>query len=382
MYDYKTTRTPRFRLQPTEPQREGIDLNIDAARFTYNQMLRTYLEEYNQRRPLPGYYELSKQMPGLKKEFPQLKGADFTALQTEAKHLGAAFQNYVYKKSCKPHRKGIEKYCQKYHTTNMNGSIAIIHDSGSYYVKLPKLTPIKVRLSQPVNGRILSAVITREGADKYYISFCIELNEAPPALPATGRAVGLDMGLSTFMTTSDGEKIPIEDFYAKYSEKIKRLNEKPARQEKYSKRWQKTYSELNQIRRDIQNQRKDAIHKITTALVRKYNIICVEDLMISDLMQENGKFMRRAIINAAWGEVLSQLEYKSEKYGKKLVKVSTYFPSSQLCHNCGYQWDGTKDERIRVWACPSCGTVHDRDVNAARNILREGLHLLSGGYAA
>lgn len=117
-------------------------------------------------------------------------------------------------------------------------------------------------------------------------------------------------------------------------------------------------------------------------LVRKYDIICVEDLDIRDLMQKNGRYMKRAIINAAWGEVLSQLEYKAERYGKKLVKVSTYIPSSQLCHNCGYQWDGTKDERIRVWRCPICGTVHDRDVNAARNILREGLRLLSGEYAA
>lgn len=379
MHDCKITRTPRFRLQPTEQQRKGIDLNIDAARFTYNQMLFTYLED-NQRNPLPGYYELSKQLPGLKKEFPQLKGADSSALKAEAKHLGTAFRNYAYRKSSKPHRKRIEKYCQKYHS--ISDSIAIIHDSGSYYVKLPKLPPVRVRLSQPVNGRILSATVTREGTDRYYISFCIESDELPPALPATGRAVGLDMGLSTFMTTSDGEKIPIEDFYAKYSEKINRLNEKLTRQEKYSKRWQKTYSELNRIRRDVQNQRKDAIHKITTALVRKYDIICVEDLDIRDLMQKNGTYMKRAIINAAWGEVLSQLEYKSERYGKKLVKVSTYFPSSQLCHNCGYQWTGTKGERIRVWRCPICGTVHDRDVNAARNILREGLRLLSGGYAA
>ena len=111
MHDCKITRTPRFRLQPTEQQREGIDLNIDAARFSYNRLLHIHLEEYNQRRTLPGYYELSKQLPGLKKEFPQLKGADSSALQAEAKHLGAAFRNYDYKKSCKPHRKGIEKYC-------------------------------------------------------------------------------------------------------------------------------------------------------------------------------------------------------------------------------------------------------------------------------
>lgn len=195
MHDCKITRTPRFRLQPTEQQREGIDLNIEAARFTYNQLLHIYLEGYNQRNPLPGYYELSKQLPGLKKEFPHLKGADSSALQAEAKHLGTAFRNYVYKKSSKPHHRGIEKYCQKYHS--ISDSIAIIHDGSNYYVKLPKLTPVRVRLSQPVSGRILSATITREGTDRYYISFCIESDELPPALPATGRAVGLDMGLST-----------------------------------------------------------------------------------------------------------------------------------------------------------------------------------------
>lgn len=130
----------------------------------------------------------------------------------------------------------------------------------------------------------------------------------------------------------------------------------------------------NKLWRRVQNQRKDAIHKITTALVRDYDIICVEDLAVRDLIDRN-TFLTRDIKNAMWGEVLRQLEYKAKKYGKTLIKVDRYFPSSQICSACNNRWQKLHDCSIRKWTCPGCGTTHDRDVNAAQNILREGLRI-------
>lgn len=356
-----------------------IDKTLFGCRFAYNCLLFSHEKAFEIAGICPGYFELSKELPALKEKFPILKEADATALQGAAKNLSRAY-NYCaiefthHNEFAAPHHKREDTYRQSYRTTNRNNCIALIGDC----VKIPKTGLVKIHLSQPFSGRILSATITREGSDKYFISFCIEMAEPPLPLPKTGKAVGIDLGLHTFAVTFDGEKIErfeIEDFYEKYNDKLNPLYEKLLQQTKGSKSWRKTYNQLNKLRLDIANQRKDALNKISTDLVRRYDIIVIEDLHVQSLMEQKNK--SRAIQNAAWGEFRKMLEYKAEKYGRKLITVNQYFPSSQICSDCGYRWPRLKDSRIRTWTCPVCGKSHDRDENAAINILRKGLESLT-----
>jgi len=372
---YTVEKAFKFRVYPNQEQQQLIHKTFGCHRFVYNHFLAKRIDAYEKDKATLGYYDCCAELTMLKQEFPWLREVDATALQAALKDLDNAYKGFFrrVKNSGKP---GFPRFKSKklsrrsYKSKRVGDNIAVADG----YIKLPKLGLVRYAMSRPVEGRILSATVSHTPSGKYFVSLCCA-DVAIASLPATGESVGIDMGLHDLAVTSDGECISNPNHLRRLEKKLARLQRSLSRKTIGSKNREMARIEVARVHEQIANRRNDTLHKLSTRLVRDHDVICVEDLAPANMVRN--RRLAKSITDAAWGELTRQLRYKCEWYGKAFVTVNRFYPSSQLCSECGHRYPGVKDLAVRHWVCPNCGAVHDRDHNAAVNIKNEGLRLLS-----
>ena len=366
----------KFRLYPTEEQMVLFEKTFGCSRFIWNQMLADKIAYYKETgktlKNTPAQY---------KKDYPWLKEVDSLALCNVQLNLQKAYKGFFESGFGFPKFKSKKAYNQSYQTNNQEGLIRLSNDNNNNKIKLPKVGWVKVKAHRQVKGLIKSATISKTTTGKYFISILCETDIHP--YPKTKSSVGIDLGLEHFAILSTGEKIENPRFLVRSSKKLAREQKILSRRALGAKRlgrslndcsnYQKQRLKVARLHEKISNQRRDFLAKLSTTLIKNHDRICMEDLASKNLMKNH--HLARAIGDASWSEFRRMLEYKAEWYGKQIISISRWFPSSQLCSNCKTN-SGKKPLHVREWICESCQTHHDRDLNASLNILHEGLKLI------
>ncbi|WP_034339448.1 IS200/IS605 family element RNA-guided endonuclease TnpB [Deinococcus misasensis] len=366
----------KVRLYPTAAQTELINRTLGSARFVYNHFLARRIAAYQENKKGLSYGQTSSELTLLKQaeETRWLSEVDKFALQNALKNLDTAYKNFFRAASKMGKKVGFPRFMKKrtgesYRTQFTNNNIQLAQNK----LKLPKLGWVKTKGQPDIQGKILNATVRRVHENHYEASILCEVEI--PHLPAAPKyAAGVDVGIKDFAVITDGQAFSHAKnpkYYRSTLRKLGKAQKTLSRRKRGSARYGKAKTKLAQIHKRIVNKRQDFLHKLTTALVREYEIIGTEHLK-PDNMRKNRK-LSLSISDAGWGEFIRQLEYKATWYGRRVSKISAYFPSSQMCHDCGFKNPATKNLAVRTWTCPNCGEFHDRDENAALNIRREAL---------
>ena len=371
----------KFRIYPTEEQEIFFVKSFGCVRKVYNLMLDDRMKIYEDTKndsskkmsfPTPAKY---------KKDFPFLKEVDSLALANAQLNLDKAYKNFFRDKSVGfPRFKSKKNPVQSYTTNNQNGTVALIDNK---FIKIPKLKSlVRIKLHRQPKGMIKSATISRHSSGNSYISLLCK--EEIIELPKTNAAVGIDLGITDFAILSDGRKIDNNKFTSKMEKKRKREQRKLSRRALLAKKngvnlfeaknYQKQKRKVARLYEKIMNQRTDFLNKLSTYIIKNHDTICIENLNTKGMLRN--RKLAKSISDVSWSSFVTKLQYKADWYGREIIKIDKWFPSSQICSKCGHK-DGKKPLNIRDWTCPICHTHHDRDINASKNILTEGLRIQS-----
>ena len=359
----------KFRIYPNKTQQSLINRTLGCCRFVFNHFLALRRDEWTANHKSIGYGQTAALLTDMKKneDFSWLKEADSMALQEALRNLDRAYQNFFQHRSKYPRFKSKHNHSQSYRTRNQSNGIRIVGNK----INLPKIGEVKAKLSRTFEGRILNATVSRAASGKYFVSLCVELDKETLLQANAGGKIGIDVGLKEFCTDSNGNAVANPRALKHLTRKLIREQRRLSRKMPKSKNRNKARARVARVHEHVANIRKDFLHKLSTRLVSENQVIAVENLKIKNMMRNH--HLAKAIADVSWSEFFRQLEYKAELHGGKVLKVETFYPSSQTCSECGYKNEETKNLSVRTWTCPKCGAMHDRDENAAKNILRKAL---------
>ena len=367
----------KFRLYPNNEQETLINKTFGCTRFIYNYFLSICKENNHYIKA----FDMCNEIKRLVETYPWLKEVDSCALRCAVFNLEDSFKNFFSKRNGYPVFKN--RFNKQSYRTNSIKSIYkgkeynnIKVDLKNKNIILPKLGEIKIRGYRKLNdieGRIINATIEKETTGKYYVSIIYETNEIIKTKKEATSIVGIDVGIKTLVTLSDGTKYDNEKVINKYEKRIKRIQKKLSRQLKESKNYNKTRKRLAILYSKLKNTRKHNIIDITNEIVSDYDVIVSEKLNVKKMMQNNR--ISKSISDASFNKICNMLKWKCKLLGKYYYQVSTYYPSSKKCSRCGYKTDITNNLSIRRWKCTNCHNENDRDINASVNIMFEGLKL-------
>lgn len=356
----------KFRLYPNKVQQEYFAKCFGCARFIYNKMLADKIEYYRETGK-----NLTVYPANYKDDFPFLKEIDSHIFSNELLHLQKAYSNFFKNKDFDFPKFKSKKSSHKSFSTSNCPNRNDVRITDNKYLRLPKSKDfglIKVKISQPIRGTIKTVTISQVPSGKYYVSMNVAIWYQ--SFPSRGSSIGLDLGTKDLVITSNGDKFDNIRTLETHQAKLAKLQRQLAHKQKGSRNYEKARIKLAREYEKIANIRTDYLHKISHKVVSENQVIFSENLNIKGLMKNRRQ--AKSIGDASWYELIRQLEYKSAWNGRVYHKVDRFFPSSQLCSSCGFKYEAVKTKNLREWRCPNCGTYHDRDVNAAMNILIRG----------
>lgn len=365
-------RAYRFRFYPTPEQEVILAQTFGCARFAYNHMLRLRTDAWYNEQKRVGYHETSAALTLLKKqrEFAWLNEVSSVPVQQALRHLQTAFANFFAKRTAYPTFKRKDgKQCAEY------TSSAFKWDGQT--LKLAKMAePLNIRWSRtlPKAAKLTTVTVSKDTAGRYFVSLLCD--DAVAAKPEVTGQVGIDLGLTHFAVLSTGEKIAAPNTFRQHEARLAKLQRRLAKKTKGSKNRAKAKLKVAKAHATIADCRKDFLHKLSTRLINENQVIAVETLAVKNMVKNRS--LSKSISDAGWAEFVRQLEYKAAWSGRQLIGIDRWYPSSKRCNGCGHTV--TKlPLNIRTWVCPECKTTHDRDINAARNILAAGLAVSAHG---
>lgn len=363
----------KYRLDPTAQQETSLVRQFGCSRFIWNWALGMKTKAYAAEKKRLTCFDLINKLPDLKEQNPWLKADAYSqSLQTQLRHLDAAFTGFFRRVKQGDKEKGYPKFRNKHGRQSVQFPQGVKVDFEHCQTLLPKMEGIKTVFDRTFEGNIKTVTVSRETTGKFFVSFLVDDGATLPTKKPidSAQAIGIDLGLTHFLTTSNGDKVDNPRFLKQDAKKIETLSRRVSRKTKGGKNRNKARQRLALAHERARNRRKDFLHKLSTKLIRENQAICVEDLSVAGMMKNH--CLARSIGDVAWREFSNMLQYKADWYGKHFLQIGRFDPSSKMCHVCGSINQELK-LKDRTWTCSSCHSEHDRDENAAKNVLNFAL---------
>ena len=366
----KQKRAYQYRFYPTSEQEHVLAHTFGCARYIYNWALRLRTDAYYKDHQRIGYHETSAQLTLLKKQTPWLNEVSSVPLQQALSHLDRAFRNFFEGRTDYP------TFKTKHGEQSASYVASAFRWDGKSLTLAKMNTPLDIHWSRslPEGCKPTTVTVCKDTANRYFVSILVE--EEIKALPVVTKQVGLDLGLKSMVITSDGHTHGNPKFFAKDEKKLAKAQRRLTKKKQGSKNRTKQRVKVARIHANIADRRRDYQHKLSTQIIRENQTVCLESLCVKNMVKNH--CLAKAISDVGWSEFARQLEYKAAWYGRTLVKIDKWYPSSKRCFDCGHILDSLTLD-MREWTCPECGVLHDRDINAAKNVLAAGLAVSACG---